>query len=212
MTHGDDRGLVLPPAVAPVQIRIMPVATHKPGVLEKADELKKRLDINENGNGKFRCDIDLSDNTAGFKFAEQEMRGIPLRLEIGPKDIEQNQCVFVRRDSGEKVICSIDDLESKTSELLDLISKNLYDKAAENRRTKTFTANTLDEIIETAKTKTGFIKAMWCGDEQCELDLKEKADISSRCIVTDDSENHISDVCVCCGKKADKLVYWGKAY
>jgi len=205
MVHGDNRGLVLPPAVAPVQIRIMPIAAHKPGVLEKADELKKRLDENE----KFRCDIDLSDTTAGFKFAEQEMRGIPLRLEIGPKDIEQNQCVFVRRDTSEKIIFSIDEIESKTEELLKLISKNLYEKALENRRNKTYAAVNLDELTETAKTKTGFIKAMWCGDEKCELELKEKADVSSRCIV---AEPAISDTCVCCGKKADKLVYWGKAY
>ena len=205
MVHGDDRGLVLPPAVAPVQIRIMPIAGHKPGVLEKADELKKRLEGNN-----FRCDIDLSDNTAGFKFAEQEMRGIPLRLEIGPKDIEQNQCVFVRRDNGEKVICPLDSIESKAGELLRLIFTNLFDKAAENRKNKTFEARNLDEITEIAKTKTGFIKAMWCGDEQCELDLKEKAEITSRCIV--ENEENISDTCVCCGKKADKLVYWGKAY
>ncbi|MCL2772613.1 MAG: proline--tRNA ligase [Oscillospiraceae bacterium] len=203
MAHGDNRGLVLPPAVAPVQIRIMPIASHKPGVLEKAGELKNRLEE------KFRCDIDLTDTSAGFKFAEQEMRGIPLRLEIGPKDIEQNQCVFVRRDTSEKITCSIDVIESKAEELLNLISKNLYEKALENRRNKTFTAKNLDEIIEIAKTSTGFIKAMWCGDEKCEVILKEKADISSRCIV---DEDHISDTCVCCGKKADKLLYWGTAY
>ena len=202
MTHGDDRGLVLPPAVAPVQVRIMPIASHKPGVIEKAEELKNII------QKKYRCDIDLSDNTAGFKFAEQEMRGIPLRLEVGPKDIENNQCVLVRRDNGEKITAGLDNCEEAIKNLLDDISKNLYDKAAENRANRTFETKTLEETIETAKTKSGFIKAAWCGDLKCELELKEKADVSSRCIVPQGHDGK----CVCCGKPADILVYWGKAY
>ena len=202
MAHGDNRGLVLPPAVAPVQIRIMPIAAHKPGVLEKAGELKKSLDE------KFRCDIDLSDASAGFKFAEQEMRGIPLRLEIGPKDIEKNQCILVRRDNGEKITAELDSCEVVIKNLLNDISRNLYNKAVENRTNRTFEAKILEEIIEIAKTKSGFIKAAWCGDLKCELELKEKADVSSRCIVSHEYDGK----CVCCGKPSNKLVYWGKAY
>lgn len=202
MTHGDNRGLVLPPAIAPIQIRIMPIASHKPGVSEKAGELKNKL------TQSFRCDIDLSDNTAGFKFAEQEMRGIPLRLEIGPRDIEQNQCVLVRRDNGEKITASLDNLEETIKKLLDGIAENLYNKTFENRTSRTFEANNLEEIIEIARTKSGFIKTAWCGDLECERALKEKADVTSRCIVSHEHDGK----CVCCGESASKLIYWGKAY
>jgi len=202
MVHGDNRGLLLPPAIAPVQVRIMPIASHKPGVIEKAEEIKSKLAQN------FRCDIDLSDNSAGFKFAEQEMRGIPLRLEIGPRDIEQGQCVLVRRDNGEKITASLEHLDGTVEYLLDEISGNLFNKAVENRTNRTFEAVNLEEIIETAQTKSGFIKAAWCGDAECELGLKETADITSRCIVSHEYDGK----CVYCGEPANMLVYWGKAY
>jgi len=202
MTHGDNRGLVLPPAIAPIQVRIMPIASHKSGVIEKAEELKDSL------AQVFRCDIDLSDNSAGFKFAEQEMRGIPLRLEIGPRDIEQNQCVLVRRDNSEKVTAPLDGLEETLNNLLAEISANLYAEALENRANRSFEATTLDEIIKIAQNQSGFIKAAWCGALECELGLKEKADVTSRCII---SHEH-NGKCAYCGEPADKLVWWGKAY
>lgn len=204
MTHGDDSGLVLPPAVAPVQVMIIPVAAHKEGVTETALSLKERL------NAICRCDIDLSDNSAGWKFSECEMRGIPLRIEIGPRDIENGECVVVERVSRVKTIVKLDALESAIPSMLDAVTKALYDKALARRKSMTYTVSTLDEMIEVAANKPGFIRAMWCGDEACELSLKEKADVSSRCIPF--GEDAVGDKCVCCGKPASKLVYWGKAY
>lgn len=204
MTHGDDNGLVLPPAVAPTQVIIVPIAMHKEGVLEKAEELRERL-------SKFcRVKADTSDNSAGWKFAEYEMKGVPLRLEIGPKDIEKNQCVIVRRDNREKIFVSLDELETRIPELLQAVHDGLYEKALKRREEMTYTAKNLDEMKEIADNKPGFIKAMWCGDLACEEKLKEVAGVTSRCIPFE--QEKISDVCVCCGKPADKMLYWGKAY
>lgn len=204
MTHGDDNGLVLPPAVAPTQVIIVPIAMHKEGVLEKAEELRERL-------SKFcRVKADTSDNSAGWKFAEYEMKGVPLRLEIGPKDIEKNQCVIVRRDNREKIFVSLDELETRIPELLQAVRDGLYEKALKRREEMTYTAKNLDEMKEIADNKPGFIKAMWCGDLACEEKLKEVAGVTSRCIPFE--QEKISDVCVCCGKPADKMLYWGKAY
>ena len=204
MTHGDDNGLVLPPAVAPVQLVIVPIAQHKPGVLEKATELKERL------AKVARVKMDDSDNSPGWKFAEYEMKGVPLRLEIGPRDIENNQCVLVRRDNREKTVVSLDELENKIPELLKVVHDGLYQKALERRESMTYTATTLDELCEIAGEKPGLIKAMWCGDEACELALKEKAGVTSRCMPFEQEE--LGDTCVCCGKPAKKMVVWGKAY
>ncbi len=204
MTHGDDNGLVLPPAVAPTQVIIVPIAMHKEGVLEKAEELRERL-------SKFcRVKADTSDNSAGWKFAEYEMKGVPLRLEIGPKDIEKNQCVIVRRDNREKIFVSLDELETRIPELLQAVHDGLYEKALKRREEMTYTAKNLDEMKEIADNKPGFIKAMWCGDLACEEKLKEVAGVTSRCIPFE--QEKVSDVCVCCGKPADKMLYWGKAY
>lgn len=204
MTHGDDNGLVLPPAVAPTQVIIVPIAMHKEGVLEKAEELRERL-------SKFcRVKADTSDNSAGWKFAEYEMKGVPLRLEIGPKDIEKNQCVIVRRDNREKIFVSLDELETRILELLQAVHDGLYEKALKRREEMTYTAKNLDEMKEIADNKPGFIKAMWCGDLACEEKLKEVAGVTSRCIPFE--QEKVSDVCVCCGKPADKMLYWGKAY
>lgn len=204
MTHGDNNGLVLPPDVAPIQVVIVPAAQHKEGVLEAANAVKDRL-------AKFcRVKLDDSENSAGWKFAEYEMKGVPLRLEIGPRDIAQNQCVLVRRDNREKYFVSLDELETKVPELLKMVRDGLYQSALENRERRTFVAHNLDEFIELANTKSGFIKSMWCGDRACEEKLKEAAGVSSRCIPFE--QEHIGDVCPVCGKPADKMVYWGKAY
>ncbi|MGI5904695.1 MAG: proline--tRNA ligase [Candidatus Pararuminococcus gallinarum] len=204
MTHGDDNGLVLPPAVAPTQVVIVPIAMHKEGVTDKANEVLARLQ-------KFcRAKIDLSDNSPGWKFAQYEMKGVPLRLEIGPKDIEKNQCVLVRRDNREKYFVSLDELETKVPELLQMVHDGMYERALKNREEKTYEATTLEQLKEIAETKPGFIKAMWCGDQACEEKLKEVAGVSSRCMPFE--QEHLSDTCVCCGKPAKAMVYWGKAY
>ncbi len=204
MTHGDDNGLVLPPAVAPIQLVIIPIASHKEGVLDKANELKNRL------ANVCRVKLDDSDNSAGWKFAEYEMKGVPLRLEIGPKDIENNRCVVVRRDNGEKIFVSLDELETKIPELLEAVRDGLYQKAIDRRAAMTFTAKDYAELKDIADNKPGFIKAMWCGDRECEDKLKDELGITSRCIPFE--QEHLGDTCVCCGKPAKHMLYWGKAY
>lgn len=205
MSHGDDNGLVLPPAVAPIQVIILPIAQHKEGVLDKAYELRDRL------ADTFRVKVDDSDNSAGWKFSEYEMKGVPLRLEIGPKDIENNQCVLVRRDNREKIFVSLDNLEEGINEALAAYSKAIYDKAYENVQNRTYVCTSMDEI--TAKLQEngdGFVKAMWCGEEECEDKVKEVTGVGSRCIPF--AQENLSDVCVCCGKPTKRMVYWGKAY
>ena len=204
MTHGDDNGLVLPPAVAPTQLIVIPVAAHKPGVLEKAQEIENRL------QSVCRVKTDRSEQSPGWKFAEYEMKGVPLRLEIGPKDIEKNQCVVVRRDNREKYFISLDELEQKIPELLQAVHDGLYQKALERREQMTYNALSMEELCDIAENKPGFIRAMWCGSRECEDQLKEQAGVSSRCIPFE--QETLSDKCVCCGKPAKKLVYWGKAY
>ncbi len=204
MTHGDDSGLVLPPAIAPIQTVVIPIASHKAGVTEKATEVYERL------KAVCRAKIDLSEQSPGWKFAEYEMKGVPLRIELGPRDIENNCCVVVRRDNMEKTVVSLDELEEKIPELLTAVQNGLYEKALERRANMTYDAHNLDEMKEIAETKPGFIRAMWCGDRECEDKLKEEAGVTSRCIPFE--QENIGDTCVCCGKKADKMLYWGKAY
>lgn len=205
MSHGDNNGLVLPPAVAPVQVVILPVAQHKEGVLEKARELKERL------SRSFRVKLDDSDNSAGWKFSEYEMKGVPLRLEIGPKDIENGQCVLVRRDNREKNFVKLDGLETAISSLLSDISSSMYEKALKNLNDRTYSCLTADEIKSVLAEKgDGFIKAMWCGSEDCENKVKELTGAGSRCIPFE--QEILSDKCVCCGKTANTMIYWGKAY
>ena len=203
MTHGDNRGLVLPPAIAPVQVVIIPVAMHKEGVLEKANELLASLkDI-------CRVEIDASEKSPGWKFAEHEMRGVPLRLEIGPKDIEKNQCVIVRRDNFEKIAVSLDTIKERIPELLEAVRDGMYQKALERRNKLTYKDETNEEFMEKSKLP-GFIKEPWCGENDCEKKIKEEPAFTSRCITDDEvSENH---KCVCCGKRAKHIVYWAKAY
>ncbi len=205
MSHGDDNGLVLPPDVAPIQVVVLPIAQHKEGVLDKAYELKERL------SKTFRVKVDDSDNSAGWKFAEYEMKGVPLRLEIGPKDIEKNQCVLVRRDNREKIFVSLDNLEAEIQKALDDFAKAIYEKALHNLNKHTFACTTIDEINKAlTENGDGFIKAMWCGEEECEDKVKELTGVGSRCIPFE--QETLSDKCVCCGKPATQMVYWGKAY
>ncbi len=205
MSHGDNNGLVVPPPVAPIQVVILPIAQHKEGVLDKANALKSRL------SSRFRVKLDDSDNSAGWKFAEYEMKGVPLRLEIGPKDIEKDQCVLVRRDTREKSFVALDDLETAIDALLKDISASLYNRALENQNRRTYVCRTTDEITATLAEKgDGFVKAMWCGSEECEDKVKELTGVGSRCIPFE--QEPVGDKCVCCGKPAKTLLYWGKAY
>ena len=204
MTHGDDDGLILPPAIAPIQVVIVPVAAHKPGVMEKARELAESL------KPIARVKLDDSDKAPGWKFSQWEMKGVPLRIEVGPRDLEQGQCVLVRRDNREKQFVKLEDLPTAIPAALEALAKSLYDRALANRESRTYSATTMDEVLELVKTKTGFIKTMWCGDVACEEAMKEKAGLSSRCMPF--AQEHLSDVCPICGKPAKTMVVWGIAY
>ena len=205
MVHGDDSGLVLPPRIAPVQTRVIPIAQHKEGVLEKANELVATLK-----KAGYSVKIDDSEKSPGWKFSEQEMLGIPTRIEIGPKDIENNQVVVVRRDTREKIVVSLDEIETKLGEILETIQKDMYDRAKKFLDEHIHTAVTLDEMKEKFEKEGGFVKAMWCGSEVCEGEIKyETGGATTRCICKDDP---ISDKCIYCGKPAKHLVYFGKAY
>ncbi len=203
MVHGDDNGLVLPPKLAPVQVMIVPIMQKKEGVLDKAFELKEAL-------LKFRVKVDDTDKSPGFKFAEQEMRGIPVRVEIGPKDIQANQAVIVRRDTGEKIIVSLNEIVAKITELLQTIQTDMFERAKERRDSSISTAVNYEEFQDAVKNRQGFIKAMWCGNQACEDKIKEDTTATSRCMPFE--QEQLSEVCVCCGKAAKHMVYWGKAY
>ncbi|MBR5381220.1 MAG: proline--tRNA ligase [Oscillospiraceae bacterium] len=205
MTHGDNSGLVLPPRVAPIQVVVIPIAMHKPGVLEKADELVARLKA-----AGLRVKADVSDNSPGWKFAEYEMKGVPLRVEIGPKDIENGRCVAVSRADGSKTEVPLDTLETAVPALLDDIHRTLYEKAAKNLRENTFDVQSLDEAKRVIEEKGGFLRAMWCGSLECEMKMKDEAGVSSRCIPY--AQEKLSDTCAVCGAPADKMVIWGVAY
>ena len=211
MTHGDDSGLVLPPAVAPIQAVIVPIAQHKEGVLEKANALAEALKAQG-----IRVKLDDSDNSPGWKFAEYEMKGVPVRIEIGPKDIEQSQCIVATRFNGEKQPVALDEqygtLVQTVKELLDkTIPEGMFAKALDNRTRRTYDCTSLEEITKALEEQgDGFVMAMWCGDEACEDKVKEVTGVGSRCIPME--QRHISDTCVCCGKPAQHMVCWGKAY
>lgn len=205
MTHGDNNGLVLPPAVAPIQAVVIPVAQHKEGVIEKATELTNRL------KNVCRVKMDDSNNTPGWKFAEYEMKGVPVRIEIGPKDIENNQCVIVTRHNREKTFVSLDNLEEAVMQKLQEVRDGIYQAALENRERRTYACKTTDEITKALEENgDGFVKAMWCGSEECENKVKELTGVGSRCIPL--KQETISDTCVCCGKPAKQMLFWGKAY
>lgn len=204
MVHGDDSGLVLPPRIAPTQVMVIPIQQQKEGVLDKAYALKERLEK------QFRVKIDATDKTPGWKFAEQEIRGISTRIELGPKDIEANQCVIVRRDTREKIVVSLDEVETKLAEILENMQNDMLARAKKFLAEHISDAKTYDEFKDAVANKPGFIRAMWCGELACEEKIKEDTTATSRCMPFE--QEQISDVCVCCGKPAKKLVYWGKAY
>ena len=204
MVHGDNSGLVLPPRIAPIQVAIIPIQQKKEGVLDKAYELKEVLSKN------FKVKVDDTDKSPGWKFSEQEMRGIPVRVEIGPKDIEANKCVVVRRDNREKYEVSLDELETKLGEILETMQKEMFERAKAHRDEHTYEAKNYEEFKDTIANKPGFVKAMWCGDMACEDKIKEETTATSRCIPF--KQEHVADTCVCCGKPAKHMVYWGKAY
>ena len=205
MTHGDNNGLVLPPRIAPIQVVVVPVAQHKEGVTEKAKSLYETIKT-----AGIRTKIDLSDNSLGWKCAQYEMKGVPVRVELGPKDIENGVCMAVRRDNGEKIPVKLEEVTQRLPEILDAVQKELYDKAKRNLDEHTYVAHSIEEAKELQEKNGGFIKTMWCGDLQCELDMKEKAGMSSRCIPFE--QEHLDDVCACCGKPAKTMIYWGVAY
>ena len=205
MTHGDNRGLVLPPRIAPIQVIVIPVAQHKEGVIEANTAVMDRLKA-----AGFRVQMDDSDQSPGWKFAQYEMKGIPLRLELGPKDMEKNQCVLVRRDSGEKTFVSLDGIEETVAKMLDDIHDGLYARAKRNLEENTFPAFSLDEAKAIQEEKGGFIKTMWCGSLECEMKMKEEAGMTSRCIPF--AQERLGDTCAICGKPAQKMIYWGVAY
>jgi prolyl-tRNA synthetase len=206
MAHGDDNGLILPPAVAPIQVVIIPVAQHKEGVLEKANEIKEKLCA-----AGYRVKLDDSDQSTGWKYSQYEMKGVPVRLEIGPRDIESGNCVLVSRVSREKNFVAIDSVESEVGKMLKFVHDELVDRANKNLEAKTHEARTYEEFLDVAENKPGFIKAMWCGESECEDKLKDATGgVKSRCIPF--VEDHLSDVCVCCGKPAKHMVVWGRQY
>lgn len=203
MVHGDDSGLVLPPRIAPTQVMIVPVMQKKEGVLEKAEELKEKLSA-------YRVKVDDSDKNPGWKFAEQEMRGIPVRVEIGPRDIEANKALLVRRDTGEKIEVSLEEIDKVVGELLETIQQNMYQKAFEHRSEHTHTAIDWDEFKDIIENRQGFIKAMWCGETECEEAIKDETGASTRCMPF--VQETIGTTCVHCGKPAKKMMYFGRAY
>src|SRR5690625_1965379 len=204
MVHGDNRGLVIPPRIAPTQALIVPIAQHKEGVLDKAYELQDQL------SDVARVDIDASDNTPGWKFNESEMKGYPVRIEIGPRDIENEQVVLVRRDTGDKEFVKMAELVERLPALLEEIQQNLFDQAHEHREKMTTDATTMADFQETIENKGGFVKAMWCGELDCEEDIREKTGATSRCIPFEQEE--VAHTCVSCGEDAKELVYWARAY
>lgn len=205
MVHGDDNGLSLPPKIAPTQAVIVPVAMHKEGVLEEAGKLKERLE-----KAGIRVKLDDREQSPGWKFAEYEMKGVPLRIEIGPRDIENGCCVAAKRVNGEKITCPLDNIEQTVTEMLDSIQDEMFEKAKAYRDAMTYDVRTLDELKQVTSEKNGFIRMMWCGDEKCEKEIKDTYGVGSRCIPLE--QETLSDVCPCCGKPAKMMVYWGKAY
>ncbi|MGM9658976.1 MAG: proline--tRNA ligase [Faecousia sp.] len=205
MTHGDNNGLVLPPKVAPIQVVVLPIAQHKPGVLEGATALRDRL-----LSAGYRVKMDDSDNSMGWKCAEYEMKGVPLRVECGPRDLENGQCVLVRRNDGEKTVVKLEELEAAVAEQLEAVHQGMYQRAKKNLDEHIYEAHSLEEAKAIQEKNGGFVKTMWCGDLECEMKMKEVAGMSSRCIPF--AQEKLDTVCACCGKPADKMIYWGVAY
>ena len=205
MAHGDNRGLKLPPKVAPIQAVIVPVAAHKQGVLESANSLFEKL------NKNYRMKLDDRDQySPGFKFNDWEMRGIPARIELGPRDIENNKCVVVRRDTNEKIEVSLDEIEEKLGNILEDIQTNMFNMCKQDVEKRTTIATNMEEFKHNLEVNQGYVKAMWCESAECEEKIHDETGAKSRCSPFE--QEKLSDVCVCCGKPASKLVYWGRQY
>ena len=205
MVHGDDRGLVIPPKVAPIKVAIIPIGKDE-DILELCNSYKERLN-REN----ISCYVDDSEKSPGFKFAEAEVNGIPVRIEVGRRDLENGVITLARRDTNEKITVGKDtDIVTSIKGLMDEIQANLYNKALERRDAMTYEAKSLEELEDIMNKHPGFVKAMWCGDPKCEERIKEIRGTKSRCIPFGDEK--ISDKCVCCGKDAKDLVIWGIQY
>ena len=207
MVHGDDSGLVLPPRIAPTQCVIIPIRQNAEGVMDKVCEVRDALKA-----AGLKVKIDDSDRSPGYKFAEQEMRGFPMRIEIGPKDIEKGQCVLVRRDTREKTVVSLEDVAAESAKLLDTIQKDMLERARKFRDEHTYEAFDYESFKKTIDEKPGFVKAYWCEDDDCENKIKEDTTATSRCSPLVGGEAPEGATCVCCGRPAKKLIYWGKAY
>ncbi len=206
MTHGDNRGLVLPPEVAPIQAVIIPIAQHKEGVLDRCAALKDELIA-----AGIRVKCDDTDASAGWKFSEYEMKGVPLRIELGPRDIEAGNCVLVSRVTGEKSVVSLENIGETVKAALQNVQKEMFEKALKNREEHTYGADTIDEIKSVLAEKgDGFVFAPWCGEEECEDEIKAQTGVGSRCIF--DGISYEGKKCVCCGKEATFGVVWAKAY
>lgn len=205
MVHGDDSGLVLPPRIAPTQVMVIPIAQHKEGVLDGAKQLMEQ--IREAG---ISVKLDDSEKSPGWKFADQEIRGIPVRVEIGPKDLEAGKAIVVRRDTREKIEVSLSQIGQELPKILEKMQQDMYERAKKHLESHIYTAATYDEFKDTIANKPGFVKAMWCGSTECEMKIKEDTTATSRCIPFE--QENISDVCVCCGRPAKNMVFWGKAY
>ena len=205
MVHGDDSGLVLPPRIAPTQVMVIPIAAHKEGVMDKAKEIYESLLAAD-----IRAKLDDTDKSPGWKFSEQEIKGIPLRIEIGPKDIEAGHVVVVRRDTREKIEVGLNEVAEKLPAIFEQMQQDMLDRARAHRDSHTYEAKTYEEFKDIIANKPGFVKAMWCGEEACEQKIKDDTTATSRCMPFE--QEKIADTCVCCGKPAKSLVYWGKAY
>ncbi len=205
MAHGDNRGLKLPPYAAPIQVVIVPIAQEKGNVLEEAKKIEETL------KGKFRVELDDRDNyTVGYKFNNWEMKGVPVRIEMGPKEIERGEVLVTRRDTLEKMPVKIKELEEVLEKLLKDIHETMFNDCKKRMEEKTTVAKTMEELEKNMNENQGFVKTMWCGSQDCEDKVKEVTGAPSRCIPFE--QEHISDTCVCCGKKADKMVVWGRQY
>ena len=204
MVHGDDNGLVLPPYVAPVQAIVIPVAQQKPGVIPAARELYTALK-----DAGIRVKIDESDKTAGWKFSEYEMKGVPVRVEIGPRDMENGLVTLVKRNTGEKISIKKEELVNKVQELFETIHQEMYQKAYQYLLDHTTEVHNLDEL-NVALDKGGYSKMMWCGNVECENKIKELTTATARCIPF--NQMPFGETCPVCGKKATKVVLFAKAY
>ncbi len=204
MVHGDDNGLVLPPFVAPIQVVIIPIQMQKEGVNKKCEEIYETLN-----NAGIRVKFDKSDKTPGWKFSEYEMKGVPLRIELGPRDLEKGVVTICKRNDGSKEVVNINDILNEVNRLLKLVHEEMYNAALKNLLANIREVHTEKELKE-ALDKGGFVKMMWCGDEACEIAIKERYQATSRCMPFD--QIRFDETCPICGKKAKYVIYFGRAY